>query len=337
MSKAEDIKYINETIKHFNKKGIWLFKGLDIKKHILKNFGKELDSNFVNNCLKHLLSKDRLFKSKTSSKYFGLLEAVYFSPYDHLNTILKTDIKISNMVVKLFNNMQNLNKSINMEIFNKESLFTTMIEYSTLNENNLDKRSDDIFDLEIIEKTNIENLYKLFSDKGIKNFIDINFLKNVHSRLTSGISGTKRMHGASGEFTNEQNYIAGGYLPCEITNKLDELNRFIVFYNERPNDLNDAFIRLAIISYWFAGIHIFEDANSRTGRFLISYYLYLHGYSKKLSFAISKALYKIGGKEIFVGYQGKAWIEKDVEVYIRWFIEELINESWFIQTRKYFE
>lgn len=335
MTTKDEIKLIEQTISTFNKANIWLFKGLDIKKHIKEKFDVDVDSNSINNCIKYLLKHGRIYRSNSSKRYFGYLESKYHSPINQIDDVIEKKFNISGSVVNLIEKLNSLGEEVHEKIFSKESLFTTMIEFSTLNEFNIRKRSLDIYDLEVIEKNNIESLYKLFLDNEIKQFIDVDFLKNIHSRLTSGIVGTNRMHGKGGEFTKEQNYISGGFLPCELEFKEEELIKYIRFFNKEPNDIEDAIVRVAILSYWFAGIHIFDDANSKTGRFLISYYMYLHGYSSNMSFAISKALYKIGGKEEFVGYQGRAWNEKDIKIYVEWFIEELLNNSWVNQTKKY--
>lgn len=327
MNKEEMIKKLNKYIKELNTKNIWSFSSKDIADMFKERFGVTNISPFINNCLKYLRNNNKIHKIDGEvAKYFGYIEEVYYSPLKHIND--RFDYSISEDAKKYFDK---LNKSTDKEAsieFSEESLFTTIIEYSTLNENNIKIRSKNIEDLEIIEKNNIENTYKLFYDNEIKTYIDKKFIKNIHSNLTRGIQNTKRMHGVSGEFANKQNFISGGYLPCDISLKEEELEKFIHFYNKKPKNINDAFIRLAIASYWFAGIHIFGDANSRTGRFLISYYMYLHGYNKKMNFAISKSLNIIGGKEIFVLNQGNSWSKKDISIYINWFINKLINESW---------
>ncbi len=330
------IKQLNKVISDWNKyKNKWIFSGAEIGEVMKMQYGYENDSEFINNCLKYLVRENEIFKvSDERGKYFGYFKQEYFSPIKELKEFPFGKYSITNGVEEIFKLLNEMNLDSAGTIFSEESLFTTIIEYSTLNESNIKQRSMNIDDLEVIEKNNIENLYKIFTENEIKSNIDEDFLKNVHSRLTSGLAGTQRMHGKSGEFTTKQNFISGGYVPCLVKDKKHELNKMIIFFNEQPKDLNDAVTRIAIISYWFAGIHIFEDGNSRVGRFLISYYMFLHGFTSKMNFAISKSLNTLGGKEVFVFNQAKSWEEKSIENYINWFVNDLINTQWTTQTKQ---
>lgn len=64
---------------------------------------------------------------------------------------------------------------------------------------------------------------------------------------------------------------------------------------------------------------------------MLSYYLFMHNITKKPSFAISKSLNAIGGKETFVYKQEDAWIEEDISVYINWFSRKLVLEAWVVK------
>ena len=63
---------------------------------------------------------------------------------------------------ELFTSLNTYDEQKLEEIFKKESLFTTIIEYSTLNESNISQREKDMNDIEIIERNNILDLYKFF-------------------------------------------------------------------------------------------------------------------------------------------------------------------------------
>ena len=163
------------------------------------------------------------------------------------------------------------------------------------------------------------------------------FIKNIHSKIGEDIENTLRFGSKRGIFTKEQNFISGGFLPCYLSEKETELDAFINFYNKKPKNLNDALVNLAILSYWFAGIHIFSDANSRVGRFLTSYYLYMHNFTKLPYFTISKALKNIGGKEEFILAQSKCWISGSINDYVLWFLGKLLSGSWIININLWLE
>ena len=106
-----------------------------------------------------------------------------------------------------------------------------------------------------------------------------------------------------------------GYLPCNIDHKMEQLDKWITFFNKKPFSMEDVLIRVPMVYYWFVGIHIFEDGNSRVGRFLLSYFMYKHGCFNNMNFSISKSLKLIGGKEVFVKAQGDSWEENNISLF----------------------
>ncbi len=187
-----------------------------------------------------------------------------------------------------------------------------------------------INDPEVTELENIINIYNKFENNSIKDDLNDLLLINIHKDLFRYLNGTTRFEKGAlpGEYVDKQNWIAGGFIPCDFEKKLSELKSFFIFFNEKPTDISDAINRVATINYWFAGIHIFGDGNSRTGRFLLSYYMYKHGFTKKLTFTISRALQNIGGKGTFVEKQAEVWNKRDLNLYKEWFINELLLISW---------
>ncbi len=341
MNNEQKIVELNNIIKEWNNgnqtidgKPKWFFTPAEISKQLNKLYGYDNQTEFATNCLKYLSRNGSIDKMSKRGYYFGFVKSRYYSP---INEIKEFDFKahsLSDEVVSIFDELSKLDFEFSNKLFSEESLFTTIIEYSTLNEINIDERSKNIADVEVIEKNNIENLYRIFTENEIRSPIDENALKNIHSRLMSGLAKTNRMHGLAGKFTEKQNYISGGYVPCLLQSKDAELSEFIKFFNKKPDNISEAIVRVAIISYWFAGIHIFEDGNSRTGRFLLSYYMYLHGFTNKMNFTVSKAMNTLGGKDVFINYQVISWNNKSLTDYVDWFVNTLINNQWQLQTNE---
>jgi Fic family protein len=99
-------------------------------------------------------------------------------------------------------------------------------------------------------------------------------IKNVHSKLMSGVRGGDK---TPGEFRTRQNYIGdrattkikdASYVPPPVQDMLrcmDDLEKFINGRLGMP-----PLIRQAVIHYQFEAIHPFEDGNGRVGRLLLT-------------------------------------------------------------------
>lgn len=226
---------------------------------------------------------------------------------------------------------ENLNKLSDLEVniqYNIESRNSSILEgndsfFDTITDSNSRRSSSDPL---VIEPRCIGDTYRKLDSEEIKP-ISIDILKDIHIGLFKELEQTKRFSGSkAGEFTKLQNLAGRGYMTCPLEYKEEQLVKWIEFFNEKPTDLTEAIIRTSIIHYWFAGIHIFEDGNSRTGRLLISYYFKLHNYTKHLTFTISESICNVGYKQAFVMKQAEAWDDNDPLIYSDWFINTVIKD-----------
>lgn len=337
MNKETRIENISNVIKELNsrpeKKQEWFFSVRIIQYELKELFGYEEERDLIRNTLDYLIKEGKVIKSTDRGYYFGFIKHKYTSVIDQLDKV--KSYKTTKVFKDLLKELESLDERDITRYYRLESIFSTIVEKSTITPNTFKQRAKDIRDPEIIEVRNIEELYKWISENDIDKLMSIDFLQTIHSEITKGLEGTKRFVSKSGELTSRTNFITGGYLPCLPEDKPEELKEWIAFYNTKPKGFDEAINRLAILHHWFAGIHPFGDANSRTGRFLCSYYLYLHGYTKTLNFGISRAIKDIGGKKEFVYAQAEAWDNNDLNLYIEWFINELINNQWIISTKSF--
>ncbi len=327
----QQIKDFNFIINQFNAEGKWIITVNMIKKEMKKLSSFEgFDSipTFITNSMTYLIRNNLAAKGRNRGEYFLFVKHSFPIIEDPLKIIKEASeiIKLDKKIIDLIESLNILEESDNDNIFSKESLFSSIIEYSSLTESNIKDREKFPNDPEIIEKKNLSEVYRIM-EQGVEPLSDF-LLKQIHSRIFAGLGNTRRMIGKIGEYTQHQNFISGGYVPCSMQNKLSQLKAFIEFFNDKPKDTNDAILRVSLISYWFAGIHIFEDGNSRTGRVLISYYMKLHSITDNPNFTISKALQSMGGKTTFVEMQGDAWDSYDPIIYMEWFTKELLTLSW---------
>lgn len=334
----KDFKF---TINMLNSRGRWLISNKELASELraLSSFDNMTTiPQYITNAMQYYVREGLAIKHHNPGVYFAFIKHKYFSiddPAEALNRI-KKQVKISKKTILSFNTLDTLDTKVTNDIHNKESLFSTIIEKSTLSEENIEFRDKNKADPEIIEKDNIISAYSTLMSNKAKPMDDFK-LKEIHSLLFRGLTGSNRINGIDsiGKYCQHQNFISGGYLPCLLEEKLSQLKKWIEFYNEKPSDIEDAIYRVSILHYWFAGIHIFQDGNSRTGRFLLSYYMKLHKLNKRGNFAISRAMNGLGGKNIFVEAQGKAWDSKDVTEYSKWFINWLLDMSWVQSMEKY--
>lgn len=118
----------------------------------------------------------------------------------------------------------------------------------------------------------------------VDNFpISLRFIKELHSKLMSSARAT---HFADpGEFRKSQNWIGGTrpdnakFVPPPVSamqNSLSDLEKFL-----HADDSTLTIIKAAVIHAQFETIHPFLDGNGRTGRMLITFYLWQQGFLEK--------------------------------------------------------
>jgi len=111
----------------------------------------------------------------------------------------------------------------------------------------------------------------------------LRFIKELHKQLMQTACATH--FSDSGEFRKSQNWIGGTrpdnahFVPPpidEMNSALNNLEKFI-----HTNDTMPTVIKAGIIHAQFETIHPFLDGNGRTGRMLITFYLWKEGYLEK--------------------------------------------------------
>lgn len=145
----------------------------------------------------------------------------------------------------------------------------------------------DAIETEIIPKTHqakdVEDIicYIRALNYGMKRFeslpISVRFIRELHDKLMQGARATQ--HPFPGEFRYTQNWIGGTSLsnatfvpppPSEIANCLGDMEKFI----HDKNDDYSPLIKAALLHAQFETIHPFTDGNGRTGRLLITLFLW---------------------------------------------------------------
>lgn len=124
---------------------------------------------------------------------------------------------------------------------------------------------------------------------GMKRMVDddfpvsLRFVRELHSKLMDQARATH--FSDPGEFRKSQNWIGGTrpdnarFVPPpvpEMHRALDDLERFM-----HADDATLTLIKAALIHAQFETIHPFLDGNGRTGRMLITFYLWKEGFLEK--------------------------------------------------------
>lgn len=113
--------------------------------------------------------------------------------------------------------------------------------------------------------------------------LTLRFIRELHEKLMKGARATH--FSDPGEFRRSQNWIGGTrpdnarFVPppvAEMTTALTDLESFM-----HSNDAILTVIKSALIHAQFETIHPFLDGNGRTGRMLITFYLWKEGYLEK--------------------------------------------------------
>lgn len=144
----------------------------------------------------------------------------------------------------------------------------------------------------------------------------LRFVKELHRQLMHKARATH--FSDPGEFRKSQNWIGGTrpdnarFVPppvAEMHNALNDLEKFI-----HTNDAIPTTIKAGLIHAQFESIHPFLDGNGRTGRMLITFYLWKEGYLEKPVLFLSsyfKKHQKIYYEKLFAYHNGAIadWID----------------------------
>ena len=109
--------------------------------------------------------------------------------------------------------------------------------------------------------------------------LSLRFIRELHEKLMRGARSTH--HASPGEFRNTQNWIGGtrpdnaSYVPPSVPGMKTALGDLEKYLHSEDSTL--PLIKTALIHAQFETIHPFLDGNGRTGRLLISLYLWANG------------------------------------------------------------
>jgi Fic family protein len=146
--------------------------------------------------------------------------------------------------------------------------------------------------------------------------VTLRFIRELHEKL---MNQARRTHFADpGEFRNSQNWIGGTrpdnarFVPPPVgvmQNSLTDLEKFL-----HKNDDTLTLIKAGIIHAQFETIHPFLDGNGRTGRMLITFYLWQEGFLEKPVLFLSsffKKHQKLYYEKLFEYHNGEVadWID----------------------------
>ena len=159
--------------------------------------------------------------------------------------------------------------------------------------------------------------------------VTLRFIRELHEKLMDKARATH--FSDPGEFRKSQNWIGGTrpdnahFVPPpvhEMNRALDELEKFI-----HADDSTLTIIKAGLIHAQFETIHPFLDGNGRTGRMLITFYLWKEGYLENPVLFLS-SFFKKHQKLYYEKLSG--YTEGNVEGWIDFFIEgviEIANEA----------
>ncbi len=113
--------------------------------------------------------------------------------------------------------------------------------------------------------------------------ISLRLIRELHKELMQGARGSP--FPTPGEFRITQNWINGtrpdnaSFVPPPVTEMMVSLGEFENFIHDKDNI--PTIIKAGIIHAQFETIHPFLDGNGRTGRMLITFYLWQEGFLEK--------------------------------------------------------
>jgi Fic family protein len=155
-----------------------------------------------------------------------------------------------------------------------EGTQATLIDVFKAEAKIFDEKSSDVDEItNYIEAMNygIERIKKLP--------LSLRLIREIHERILKGVRG---QHRNPGQFRSTQNWIGGPTIetaafvpppPHEMKSALNDLEHFIY---KKENKL-PTLIKAGLLHAQFETIHPFLDGNGRTGRLLITFFLYKEG------------------------------------------------------------
>lgn len=159
----------------------------------------------------------------------------------------------------------------------------------------------------------------------------LRFVRELHGKLMQKARTTH--FSDPGEFRKSQNWIGGTrpdnarFVPPPVDEMNKALNDLELFFNKE--DSIPTVIKAGLIHAQFETIHPFLDGNGRTGRMLITFYLWKEGFLEKPVLFLSsyfKKYQKIYYEKL-ASYQSE---EAEVEEWIEFFLDgviEIANEA----------
>ncbi|MGH8015598.1 MAG: Fic family protein, partial [Candidatus Zixiibacteriota bacterium] len=169
---------------------------------------------------------------------------------------------------------------------------------------------------------------KRMADDGFP--VSLRFVRELHARLMDKARATH--FSDPGEFRKSQNWIGGTrpenarFVPPpvpEMHRALGDLERFM-----HGNDATLTLIKAALIHAQFETIHPFLDGNGRTGRMLITFYLWKEGFLEKPVLFLSSFFKKhqeLYYEKLFE-YQSNGMVSDWVDFFLEGVIE-IANEA----------
>lgn len=165
----------------------------------------------------------------------------------------------------------------------KEAVLSSQIEGTQATLIDVFKADAKIFDektSDVDEITNYIDAMNYGMERIKKLPLSLRLIREIHKILLKGVRG---QHRSPGNFRVTQNWIGGPTIetatfvpppPHEMNRALGEIEKF--FYEDRYQKL-PILIKAGLIHAQFETIHPFLDGNGRTGRLLITFYLFKEG------------------------------------------------------------
>ncbi len=159
----------------------------------------------------------------------------------------------------------------------------------------------------------------------------LRFVRELHEKLMHKARATH--FSDPGEFRRSQNWIGGTrpdnahFVPPPVADMHNSLNDLEAYINK--DDSTPIVIKAGIIHAQFETIHPFLDGNGRTGRMLITFYLWKEGYLEKPVLFLS-SYFKKHQKLYYEKLSGYHSEESNVSEWIDFFLDgiiEITNEA----------
>ncbi|MBU1164577.1 Fic family protein [Patescibacteria group bacterium] len=152
--------------------------------------------------------------------------------------------------------------------------------------------------------------------------ISLRFIRELHEKLMTGARCTQ--HSCPGEFRHSQNWI-GGKTPTDasfVPPAVDDMQKSLVDLEKfiHAGDNYPSLIKAGLIHAQFETIHPFTDGNGRTGRMLITMFIY-HKKLLELPVLYLSSYFKKYQKVYYQKLQNYHDEEADVDGWLDFFLE----------------